>query len=510
MEGKSGDDMKVIFLLAGGLFFVLSLGCSEGFQIAPFSKQSIAGWGDYPATPDGTDIEKFEPVVGKTGGNVVGLAQSDTKIFTDGDRESQDAKKGSKLFVVAKVTTTGGNSYYIAQNLPDSASVSSRVEGYVDVADVFLTSEEMTVLINPEAPNPNPNPNSIGNGSSTCPTNLAFFQGSKQTHFIKGETWRSDPSQMSLAFDHETGWDAVRIMVTNHSDSPEVQANDEVIEETITLDATSTHSEIGFEEFVPQGSDWFSLKLTFQFELLKGTSSQSLRAAAPALPINPEAPPVNPGPNPTESTPANPGLNDDCSAEVSLSSPIVFHFSSDTFKTLPVFGSKTHFDHQGNGVKTKTGWITQGTALLAWDKDGNGLIDSGKELFGEWTVRPNGELAKNGYEALRDYVDQGNLCTSMITDSNPIFEKLVLWFDHNLDGSSQKNELKSLKELQITAIDTHYEELPLSQQGSLLENLVKYKSRFLSSQCPNGECKSYDVYFTKIESKIGLNSAPNH
>ena len=44
------------------------------------------------------------------------------------------------------------------------------------------------------------------------------------------------------------------------------------------------------------------------------------------------------------------------------------------------------FDHDGDGVKTATGWLAPNDGWLVRDLNGNGVIDNGGELFGVDTV----------------------------------------------------------------------------------------------------------------------------
>ena len=64
------------------------------------------------------------------------------------------------------------------------------------------------------------------------------------------------------------------------------------------------------------------------------------------------------------------------------------------------------FDQDGDGTLTATGWIAAGEAIVVRDLNGNGRIDSERELFGDNTLLtrgPNvGKLASNGFTALAD------------------------------------------------------------------------------------------------------------
>ena len=79
--------------------------------------------------------------------------------------------------------------------------------------------------------------------------------------------------------------------------------------------------------------------------------------------------------------------------------PIILDLDGDGLETVGL-ASNIYFDHDGDGVLTKTGWVGKDDALLVWDRNGNGSIDTGAELFGDFTPLPNGTLAPNGFAAL--------------------------------------------------------------------------------------------------------------
>lgn len=107
------------------------------------------------------------------------------------------------------------------------------------------------------------------------------------------------------------------------------------------------------------------------------------------------------------------------------------------------------FDHDGDGIKSGTGWVAPDDGLLVWDKSGNGLIDSGRELFGDAFIKPNGQTAQDGFDALATLDSNGDGVVSAL-DAN--FNQLRIWQDANQDGISQAAELKTLSSLNIASI----------------------------------------------------------
>ncbi|MDC0716440.1 hypothetical protein [Nannocystis bainbridge] len=106
------------------------------------------------------------------------------------------------------------------------------------------------------------------------------------------------------------------------------------------------------------------------------------------------------------------------------------------------------FDISGQGSCLSTDWPAQ--PWLALDRDGDGLIGSGRELFGSGTLLTTGVRASHGFEALGEFdVDRDG----KITAADPIFHELVLWSDHNSDRRGALGELMPVAEAELIAID---------------------------------------------------------
>jgi hypothetical protein len=95
-------------------------------------------------------------------------------------------------------------------------------------------------------------------------------------------------------------------------------------------------------------------------------------------------------------------------------------------------------------------WVDPDEGFLALDLNGNGKIDNGTELFGNFTVIEATHLrAADGFEALAQY-DRNQ--DHKIDAKDPVFDDLRIWFDKNQDGISRPEELMSVPGRGITAI----------------------------------------------------------
>ncbi|MFN4003781.1 MAG: peptidoglycan DD-metalloendopeptidase family protein, partial [Hylemonella sp.] len=129
--------------------------------------------------------------------------------------------------------------------------------------------------------------------------------------------------------------------------------------------------------------------------------------------------------------------------------PIILDLDGDGLETVGL-ASNVYFDHDGDGVLTKTVWAGKDDALLVWDRNGNALIDTGAELFGDFTPLPNGTLAPNGFAALAALDANGD---GVIDASDPAFAELKLWRDTSQDGQTGAGELISLADAGIVSLN---------------------------------------------------------
>jgi hypothetical protein len=165
------------------------------------------------------------------------------------------------------------------------------------------------------------------------------------------------------------------------------------------------------------------------------------------------------------------------------------------------------FDIKGDGHPLHIAWTngTSGNAFLALDRNNNGLIDSGKELFGNYTEQPPSN-DPNGFLALAvfDKPENGGNGDGIIDERDDVFSHLLLWIDENHDGVSQPNELYSLPELGVFSLELKYIE---SRHTDEFGNRFRYKS-VINPDPNDGESKdgrfTYDVFFTVLDRSSGL------
>ena len=131
------------------------------------------------------------------------------------------------------------------------------------------------------------------------------------------------------------------------------------------------------------------------------------------------------------------------------SDPLVLDLDGDGVD-LTDSNSAVLFDHNADNVKTGTQWVKSDDGMLVRDINGNGTIDSGRELFGDQTRLPNGQLAANGFQALSALDSNAD---GVIDANDAAYADLRVWRDLNQDGTSQAGELQTLGEAGITSIN---------------------------------------------------------
>jgi Ca2+-binding RTX toxin-like protein len=128
--------------------------------------------------------------------------------------------------------------------------------------------------------------------------------------------------------------------------------------------------------------------------------------------------------------------------------PLMLDLDGDGLELSAASGS-TLFDHDADGIRTGTGWIGSDDGILVRDLNGDGSITSGRELFGDQTVKTNGQLAGNGFDALADLDSNGD---GQFTSADAAWNSVQVWRDLDQDGISDAGELFGLDDLGISRI----------------------------------------------------------
>lgn len=120
------------------------------------------------------------------------------------------------------------------------------------------------------------------------------------------------------------------------------------------------------------------------------------------------------------------------------------------------------FDLACTGIPQQIAWTEAGNneGWLVLDRNENGKIDDGSELFGSFALQPTPPpgVLKNGFRALKlfDKPMYGGNNDGFIDSADAVFEDLRDWQDLNHDGVSEASELKTLHDVGVSRIALDY------------------------------------------------------
>ena len=161
------------------------------------------------------------------------------------------------------------------------------------------------------------------------------------------------------------------------------------------------------------------------------------------------------------------------------------------------------FDNDADGLKTATGWVSPHDGLLVFDRNGDGIINDGTEVFGDNTSLKNGEKAKHGFDALADLDTDKN---GKIDANDEDFSKLKVWRDLNQDGKSQENELFTLEEIGIKSLNVNYKDTNTALAGNnILAQVGSYEKIDGTTHIMGDVNFSFDSIYSEFTNKIEVN-----
>lgn len=117
--------------------------------------------------------------------------------------------------------------------------------------------------------------------------------------------------------------------------------------------------------------------------------------------------------------------------------PIGLDLGGDGLDLVALHASSVHFDMNGDGERDRTGWVGASDALLALDRNGNGLIDDGAEISFDTDL----DTARTDLEGLAAFDTNED---GQITAADARWSEFRVWQDLNQDGVSQTDELRTL------------------------------------------------------------------
>lgn len=182
--------------------------------------------------------------------------------------------------------------------------------------------------------------------------------------------------------------------------------------------------------------------------------------------------------------------------------PIILDIEGHNFE-LTNAENGVNFDLDADGAAERVAWTAPGSddAFLTFDRNGDGFITSGKELFGNFTEQ-SASGNPNGFRALAEFdrPENGGNGDDLIDSRDMAFFSLRLWQDVNHNGISESNELHTLPGLNVEAISVDFRE---SRRRDRWGNLFRYRAKVYGKKHSDLGRWAYDVFLLVETPRVG-------
>jgi len=190
------------------------------------------------------------------------------------------------------------------------------------------------------------------------------------------------------------------------------------------------------------------------------------------------------------------GYWNDATCSCDAYTPLIIDVNGDGYHLTDAAGG-VPFDINGDSAAERLSWTAPGSddAFLALDRNGNGTVDDGSELFGNFTPQPAPPMGeeKNGFLALAEYdkpEHDGN-GDGVITNRDAIFPSLRLWQDVNHNGVSEAGELHTLPSLGVQRLHLNYKQSKKTDEHG---NRFRYRAKVDDGRDANIGRWAWDVF----------------
>lgn len=159
--------------------------------------------------------------------------------------------------------------------------------------------------------------------------------------------------------------------------------------------------------------------------------------------------------------------NSDCSDPDGMCDPIVIDLKGDGIELVELPDSTAFFDINGDGYRNNVGWVAASDALLAYDKNEDGIICEADEISFVSYI----ENAQTDLQGLAAFDTNAN---GELDEGDDDFDRFRVWQDMDLDGESDVGELKTLAEAGITSISLTSDEIVREDGSNTIYGIGEY------------------------------------